>query len=223
MKISISDMVFYPFVAVGLVLAVTEFVPSLWYIVNDFKHLARYQWLIYGMISYFVIRRFRFFSKNESWMQTFTHELSHTIVSMLFMQKIYSFRAAESNGEIYRGGYTRLGDIFISLAPYCLPYFTYILLLLRLLGMPKMYFVFDILIGFTFAFHIWCYKTETGNWQTDIQRHGYVKSYLFITFFRLFNATIILLSIRFGLWKALVRLFTEYWNDLVGWFEMLFK
>ncbi len=222
MKLSLSNIIFWPLVVIGLALAVTEFVPSLWYIVNKFKHLAEYQYLFYGMTAYFVIRRFKFFLKNEKWLQTFTHEFSHTIVSILFLQKIYSFRATETNGEIYRGGNHSFGDMFIGLAPYCFPYFTFLILIFRLLGEAQYLFIFDILVGFTYAFHLWCYKAETGNWQTDIQRQGLVKSYLYIAFFRLFSATIIILSIRFGSWGAVTTLFTEYKDDLVAWWGMLF-
>lgn len=167
---------YYPIITLLLILALLGLFPIVkWLCFN----IATYQWMLYGMGGYIVMRRL-FFKRNERWMQTFTHELSHTIVSLMFFRKIHSFYVAEGSGIIYHSGSRRFGDIFISLAPYCLPYFTFLFLLLRVVGASNMLYIFDLFIGLTLAFHLTCFISQTRSYQTDIQKHGYARSYLFI-------------------------------------------
>ncbi|MFI3278413.1 MAG: M50 family metallopeptidase [Rikenellaceae bacterium] len=203
---------YYPIIVILLALAILEFVPV---IVWFSTHLSVYQWMLYGAGGYFIIRRFPFFNRNESWLQTFAHELSHTIVSLLFLQKIHSFRADEYGGVIQRSGSGRFSGIFISLAPYSLPYLTFMFLLLRIIGANNTLYVFDIFIGFTYAFHCVCFWKQTRPYQTDIQSQGYLRSYLFIATTLIFNTSIILLSIRKGVIGAVCYLFTQYWSEVV--------
>jgi hypothetical protein len=155
--------------------------------------------------------------RKGDWFQTFTHELTHTVVAILFFRKIHGFHADEKGGVMYHSG-GRFGDIFISLAPYCFPIFTYIFLFLRIFSAENHILWFDVFVGFTLAFHISCFTKQTGNHQTDIQRNGYFKSYLFIAVFGLFNASIILLCIPKGIVKSFIYLFSQYWKDvLTAW------
>lgn len=210
---------FYPLIAFLLVLTIEEFLPTFGWACN---HILIYQWMLYGMGAYFVLRMIPFTSRNEQWLQTFSHELSHTIVGMIFFQKIHSFHAEENQGVVWRSG-KPIGGIFIALAPYCLPLFTYAFILLRILGANKMLYVFDLFIGFTLAFHIICFWKQTKPYQTDIQQQGYVRAFLFISVAWFFNATIILLSIRKGIVGAVTYLFPRYWNDIVGWWNMFIQ
>lgn len=120
---------YYPIVSFLLVLTIVEFFPTFGWVCN---HISRYQWMLYGMVGYFVIRMIPSVSRNEKWLQTFSHELSHTIVGMMFFQKIHSFHAEENHGVVWRSG-RNIGGIFIGLAPYCLPIFTYAFIL-RIIG-----------------------------------------------------------------------------------------
>lgn len=167
------------------------------------------------MAVYFLLR-ITPLSRNESWAQTFSHELSHTVVGMMFLQKIHSFKAEEDTGEISHSG-KGYGRIFITLAPYCLPIYTYAFILLRLTAASNMLYIFDILIGFTLAFHIICFWKQTRPYQTDIQRFGNLRSYLFIVAFWVFNASVILLSIRKGVVESVIYLFPRYWGHIVNW------
>lgn len=209
---------FYPIAILLLALTCTEFFPVLMYVC---KHIAVYQWLLYGMAAYFIIRRFNFSARNEQWLQTFSHELSHTIVGLMFFQKIHSFHAEENQGIVWHSGKS-FGDIFISLAPYCLPIFTYAFLLLRIIGANKMLYVFDLFIGFTLAFHLMCFVSQTKLYQPDIQGQGYIKAFLFLFVAWFFNATIILLSIRKGIVGAITYIFPKYWNDIIDWWNFIF-
>ena len=209
---------FYPITVLLLVLACTEFFPVLIYAL---RNLAVYQWMLYGVIAYFIVRKFNFFSRNEKFFQTTSHEVSHTIVGLLFLQKIHSFEAYEDHGVVYHSG-KKIGDIFIALAPYCLPFMTYAFLLMRIFGANKSLYVFDLLIGFTLAFHIVCFWKQTRLSRSDIQRQGYVRAFLFIVTAWFFNATIILLSIRKGIIGTVTYIFPKYWDDIVNGWNFIF-
>lgn len=215
---SVMKYLFYPIAILLLILTCSEFFPIFMYAC---KHIAVYQWVLYGMATYFIIRRFSFFSRNEQWLQTTSHEATHAIVGMMFFHKIHSLQANEDHGVVFHSG-KKVGDIFISLAPYCLPILTYAFLLLRIMGANKMLYVFDLFIGFTLAFHLVCFCSQTRLYQPDIQTHGYIKSFLFLFVAWFFNATIILLSIRKGIVGAITYIFPKYWNDIIGWWNFIF-
>ena len=186
-----------------------------------FGHLGFYKWFFIGFGAYFVLRLIPLFRKNEEFMQVFSHELTHTVVGLLFFQRIHSFEANEKEGVVWHSG-IKIGSLFISLAPYYLPVFTFAFLLLRIIGANKSLYVFDLIIGFTLAFHCLCFIKQTKPYQTDISSNGYLLSYLFIVCFLLFNLTIILLSIRKGIINANLYLFPNYWNDLLEIFKHVF-
>lgn len=208
----------YPILILLLVLTIKELYPI---VVFSAKHLSKYQWMLYGMAAYFIIRKFRFFSRNEEWMQTTSHEVTHAIVGLMFFHKIHSLEAHEDHGVVYHSG-KKFGDIFISLAPYCLPITTYAFLLMRILGASKMLYVFDILIGFSLAFHLVCFWKQTRLNQPDIISQGYIRAFLFIFVSWFFNTTIILLSIRKGIIGAIQYIFPQYWSDLCNLWNLIF-
>ena len=204
--------------AISLLFVVVEF----W---NAFKwmflHLKLYMWFFIGVSAYIVLRLIPLLRKNEEWLQVFSHELAHTIVGLLFFQRIHSFQADENHGVMTHSGNT-FGKTFITLAPYYLPIFTFAFLLLRIIGAWKSLFIFDLFIGFTLAFHCLCFIKQTRSYQTDIQNIGYLKAYLFIACALLFNLTIVLLSIRKGIVNANIYLFSNYWNDIVSTIKYIF-
>ena len=184
-------------------------------------HLSLYMWFFIGFGAYFVLRLILFFRKNEEFLQIFSHELTHTVVGLFFFQKIHSFQANEQEGVVWHSG-RRYGSLCISLAPYCLPIFTFAFLLLRIIGANKSLYIFDLFIGFTLAFHLLCFIRQTRPYQTDISSNGYILSFLFIFCALLFNLTIILLSIRKGIINANIFLFTNYWKDILAFFNYVF-
>lgn len=107
----------------------------------------------YGYIFYHTA--LSFFSRDEQWLQTASHEATYAIVGMMFFHKIHFLQANENHGAIYQSG-EKVGDILISLAPYCLLILTCAFLLLRIMGANKMLYVIDLFIGFTLAFHLVC-------------------------------------------------------------------
>jgi hypothetical protein len=192
---------------------------QLWFaVVWLVKHLVLYKWVGAGILAYFVLRLL--FKKNETWLQTQTHEWTHVFVALLFGHKIHSSYAEENRGVMYHSG--RFGGLFITLAPYCFPIFTYLFLLMRIIGAWQSLYIFDILIGFTAAFHAHCFKKQTGPYQTDIQRYGLLLSYIFIAAFWMFNTNVILLAVRMGIVKTSGQLFTNYWDDIIWFWSLIF-
>ncbi|MDR2084533.1 MAG: hypothetical protein LBP67_06025 [Bacteroidales bacterium] len=180
-----------------------------YYVFKDYK---AYMWFGIGMGVYFILRLI--LNKNKRWFQTFTHELSHTVVGLMFFRKIHSFRAGEGEGEIYHSGRYRK-NIFISLAPYCLPIYTYLFCIIRIICAEEYLYIFDILLGFTLAFHLTCFFSQMGAHQTDIREFGLFTSYVFIFAFMAFNVTIVLLTIQMGLIDAFVCQFKNFWSDIM--------
>lgn len=195
----------YPLIALALVIAFAA-LPSVHS--EAFKDPLAYKWFFCGICIY-LFMAFTFFSPARNISRVFTHELTHAIVGTMFFRKIVSFNATVSSGVIFHSK-GAVGDLFISLAPYCLPVYTFAFLLLRLLGAESAMFVFDILIGLTLAFHTHCFALETRPRQTDIKKSGYIRSAMFIPAAWALNLSIILLSIPHGVWHAVKSLFAIY-------------
>lgn len=177
-------------------------------------HLALYKWFGMGFAGFLVLRVF--VRKNMEWFETFSHELTHTVVGLMFFQRIYSFNAGEGEGYIERSS-SGLGHVFISLAPYCLPIYTYLFLLIRFFIVPEYIWIFDMLIGATFAFHCFCFMTQSRNYQTDINQFPLTFSYLYIFTFILFNVCILLFSFFKGqnVFTAFMYMGENIWNNIV--------
>ena len=154
-------------------------------------NLEMYEWTAVGIVAYLLLKGL--LRKNLEWMETFSHELTHTIVSMLTLRKVHLFQAGEKTGAVTTSG-GGFSEVLVSLAPYCLPIFTYLLLFLRPLVATDGMWIFDILLGLTIAFHTVCFSTQTGNHQTDINKYPLAFSYAYIYAALLFNINTILVS-----------------------------
>ena len=140
-------------------------------------NLEMYQWVAVGIGAYLVLKGL--LAKNLVWMETFSHELTHTVVSLLTLRKMHDFRAGQGSGAIVTSG-GGLSAVFVTLAPYCLPIFTYFFLMLRPLIAVDGLWIYDILLGVTIAFHAVCFISQTRNYQPDINQYPLVFSYSYI-------------------------------------------
>ena len=68
----------------------------------------------------------------------------------------------------------------------------------------------DILIGFTYAFHVCCWVRQTRLYQTDVTGPGTVKSLLCIATFHLLNFCLVVLTPSSGVLRAIQRVFWEF-------------
>lgn len=176
------------------------------------SQLELYKWVATGMLIAFIVGRYM--NRNMKWLQTFSHELTHIVVALLFFRKVHSFQAEEECGAVITSSTTEKGIIPMALAPYCLPIFTYLLLIIRsLIDFHGMWF-FDIIVGITLAFHISCFKHQTSPHQTDINQYPIFFSYTYIYVARVINGCIIVVAFFPG-----YNVFTSTWRLLCAMYE----
>jgi hypothetical protein len=142
--------------------------------------------------------------KKIPYISTFEHELTHVLIALLFFRRIHKFIVTSRHGGQvqYSGNFGgEFGTLLIGLAPYYLPTFTFIAVLVRP-AIPAEWFPwFDGFIGATLAFHIcstpeetkqaWTKRTFAGagdnqKTKSDIGKVGYIFALLVIAGFGIF-------------------------------------
>lgn len=166
-----------------------------------------------GLVVYWTVNRFLF--STPEILKTASHELDHAVVCCLLLKKVTEFNVRERTGEIYHVGGGMVSTVFISLAPYCLPLFSYVLLVLRVCFVADFVWVVDVLIGVVTAFYLHCFHEQTHLGQTDISRFGNrVMPLWFVYAFRFFNLVVILRSLMPGVnvFKAYYAIFADFFS-----------
>ena len=202
----------------------------------DWRHPGNYVGLTVGFLAYAVplaLMLFPRFRHNLAWMLKFTHELTHTLVALLFFRKIHEF--VIKDGDCYASSLPlKIGDksitfgyVPITLSPYCIPIFTFMLFPFRFAGDGHYMVVFDALIAFTYAFHLHAFIMQTRYYQSDIENCGKARSTAFIAFVHATVLALILATPKGGVLKALNRVLWEYpvqiLTDPSGWFHEIIK
>ena len=223
---------------IGLVIAAFEFYRTKDFVIDAIANdlYSGYLWMLVGCVAYLIFHRF-IFRKNIDIMQTMAHEGAHMLVGALFLRrKIYEFNAKSSDSLSY--GDNTLGfvsssqrrgriSIMSTLAPYMLPYITFMLLLFRLMIKNECLPIIDVMIGFSLMFHSLCWKKDTRLDQSDIQACGVFLSYLYIMTFLLFNFSLIIYSLSGGMSnpmniiEAVKHYFVQTWNDILMFVDLI--
>lgn len=223
---------------IGVIITAFEFYRTMAYAVSSASNqlYSGYLWMGVGFVLYAIMHKF-VFKKNIDIMQTMSHEGAHMLVGALFLRrKIYQFNAKSADSLSY--GDNTLGfvsssrkDGYISvmstLAPYMLPYLTFLLLLFRLMIKNECLPIVDVIIGFSLMFYFYCWKKDTRRDQSDIQLCGVFLSYLYIITFLLFNISLIIYSVSGGvsnpmnIFGAIAHYFTQTWNDIMMLWGMI--
>ncbi len=143
---------------------------------------------LYGMGGGFVVFYLLLFNKSTNllWFQTLTHELTHALFNILFLNKMaYLFASAGKGGEVAsRGSH----NFIILLTPYCFPIITFFLVLVRPFLQASSLHTFDIIFGVTYMYHLLTFLQQATPFQTDITKCGLLFSYTFIVFMNVFIA-----------------------------------
>jgi hypothetical protein len=143
-------------------------------------------------------------------------------VALAFFRRIEEFVVSRRKCHVYYQK-SRIGHLPITLAPYCIPIFTFMLFPFRYFGAEKYMFAFDMMIAFTYAFHVHSFIKYTRYTQSDIEGCGLARSTAFITFVHCAVLALILAIPNGGMKNALGRVFWEYPVQLltnpVGWFH----
>ncbi len=217
---------------IAIIVAAFEFYRTISYAVNASmaQLYSGYLWMGVGFVVYIFFHKF-LFRKNIDIMQTMSHEGAHMLVGAIFLRrKIYEFNAKSADSLSY--GDNTLGfvsssrkgnriSLLSTLAPYMLPYLTFLLLLFRLMIKNQCLPIIDVVIGFSLMFYFFCWKKDTRRDQSDIQLCGVFISYLYIITFLLFNMSLIIYSLSGGItdpiniFGAIKLYFVQTWNDIM--------
>ena len=195
----------------------------------DLGAKGNYAGLFVGFIAYglfllsTIIPRVR---HNLNWFMKFTHELTHTLVAVLFFAKIREFVVKDRDCYVnYKAG--PIGYVPITLSPYCIPIYTFMLFPFRFAGDSHYMIVFDALIAFSYAFHVHSFIKQTRFRQPDIENCGKPRSVTFIAFVHMAVISLIMATPKGGVLKAIHRVFWEYPIDIVsnpiGWFHDIIR
>lgn len=197
----------------------------------DWKHAGNYVGQVAGFAIYtvfaIVLSKLRI-GHNLNWFMKFTHELTHTLVALIFFKKINEFVVKGRECYVnYKVGKYGIGYTPITLSPYCIPIYTFMIFPFRFAGDSHYMIFFDALIAFTYAFHIHAFIKQTRFTQPDIENCGIARSVTYLTFTHLAVASLILATPKGGVLKALGRVFWEYpWHiitDPAGWANEIIK
>ena len=195
----------------------------------DWRHTGNYVGLIAGFAAYilFLIILTIFRSRhNLNWFMKFTHELTHTLVALVFFRKIHEFVVRGRECFVHYDP-PKVGYLPITLSPYCIPIYTLMIFPFRFAGDSHYMIIFDALIAFTYAFHVHAFIKQTRFTQNDIENCGIAQSVSFISFVHLAMISLILAIPKGGVLKAIGRVFGEYlWQivtDPSGWFHEIIK
>ena len=184
---------------------------------GDWKHPGNYVGLIAGFSAYAVFLLFMIIPRvrhNLNWFMKFTHELTHTLVAVLFFAKIREFVVRDRECYVnYQSGL--IGYIPITLSPYCIPIYTFMLFPFRFAGDSSYMVIFDFLIAFTYAFHLHAFIRQTRPSQPDIKGCGLALSTAFISFAHLSVLSLICAIPKGGVFKAVYRVFWEYPSEFL--------
>ena len=189
----------------------------------DWRFTGNYVGLIVGFVAYllFAVMLWAFRMRhNLDWSMKFTHELTHTLIALCFGRKIYEFvvKGRECH-VVYKPGF--VGYLPITLSPYCIPIYTFMIFPFRFAGDAHYMIIFDALIAFTYAFHLHSFIKQTRLTQSDIENCGRLRSVAFLAFAHLAVLSLILATPRGGVLNALCRVFWEYpyqiISDPMGW------
>ncbi len=182
---------------------------------SDLRHVWLYYFFSSGAAAVFLLMLLPRFRHNLRWWMKFTHELTHTLVALLFFRKISTFVVREKECYVaYSGGW--FGYVPITLSPYCVPLYTLMILPFRYAANIEFMQIFDFLLGFTYMFHIMSFCVQFNFRQSDIINCGKVRSTFFIAFMQFFFASLVIETIRGGVWNALKRVVCTYPAEILA-------
>ena len=168
--------------------------------------------LTYGLIAYLCFMLLLIIPKirhNLNWFMHFTHELTHTLVALFFFRRIEEFVVSRRTCHVKYEN-SPIGFVPITLSPYCIPIYTFMLFPFRYFGASHYMMAFDMMIAFTYAFHIHSFIKQTRFTQSDIEGCGLARSAAFISFVNFTVLSLILSMPKSGMAKAINRVFWEY-------------
>lgn len=148
-----------------------------------FEHI---KWFALGFLLYIIIYPFMAQKRKEVF-EDFEHELAHAVVGFVFLKGTRKFivnpRPQPIDSTTEEGSRVAFDppvepNFLIALAPYYLPTFTVLLLMIEPIVFYPIHEVIDFLIGFTLALHCVSLLKNFRLIQTDITRVGVIFSFV---------------------------------------------
>ncbi|MBN2725160.1 MAG: M50 family metallopeptidase [Deltaproteobacteria bacterium] len=135
-----------------------------------------------GLAGYFILWRI-FFRKRifGSAFSTFEHELTHAIFAWLTIHRVSGLRISWNNGGSV--SFTPPGNWLIYLGPYFFPTFAIAVIPFVLSGGGKTALI---ILGILTSYHLTSTWVETHLGQSDLQRAGFIFSFILIPFSHFF-------------------------------------
>ena len=172
--------------------------------------------LLLGFVAFFALFLIPPIHSNVRWLMKFSHEFTHLLFAILFFRKINRFKVDDTDSYVsYSSGW--FGYHAITLSPYCVPIFTLAMLPWHFTtGTPVYLTIIDILIGFSYSFHVCAWVKQIRLSQTDIIGPGKVKSVLCIILFQIINFCLIALTPSSGVMLAIQRVFVDFPSKVIS-------
>ena len=172
--------------------------------------------LLLGFVAFFALFLIPHIQSNVRWLMKFSHEFTHLLFAILFFRKINRFKVDDTDSYVsYSSGW--FGYHAITLSPYCVPIFTLAMLPWHFTtGTPVYLTIIDILIGFSYSFHVCTWVKQIRLSQTDIIGPGKVKSVLCIILFQIINFCLIALTPSSGVMLAIQRVFVDFPSKVIS-------
>ena len=172
--------------------------------------------LLLGFIAFFLLFIIPRVQSNVRWLMKFSHEFTHLLFAILFFRKINRFKVDDTDSYVsYSSGW--FGYHAITLSPYCVPIFTLAMLPWHFTTATPVYLtIIDILIGFSYSFHVCAWVKQIRLSQTDIIGPGKVKSVLCIILFQIINFCLIALTPSSGVMLAIQRVFVDFPSKVIS-------
>ena len=172
--------------------------------------------LLLGFVAFFALFLIPRVQSNVRWLMKFSHEFTHLLFAILFFRKINRFKVDDTDSYVsYSSGW--FGYHAITLSPYCVPIFTQAMLPWHFTtGTPVYLTIIDILIGFSYSFHVCAWVKQIRLSQTDIIGPGKVKSVLCIILFQIINFCLIALTPSSGVMLAIQRVFVDFPSKVIS-------
>ena len=132
-----------------------------------------------GVVTYVVVARWleriRIFG---TFFSTLEHELTHALVATLTFHRVLSIHSTwRSGGHIKIRGQ---GNWLITLSPYFLPTISLLLLPIVVVAPRPLSWAVLSLQGVSWAYHLWSTIRETHRQQSDLEKAGWVFSWIFL-------------------------------------------
>ena len=180
------------------------------------ERILLHRTLLLGFVAFFALFLIPHIQSNVRWLMKFSHEFTHLLFAILFFRKINRFKVDDTDSYVsYSSGW--FGYHAITLSPYCVPIFTLAMLPWHFTtGTPVYLTIIDILIGFSYSFHVCAWVKQIRLSQTDIIGPGKVKSVLCIILFQIINFCLIALTPSSGVMLAIQRVFVDFPSKVIS-------